>query len=253
MSLAVSRVTRVALSVFAALVSSVVAQAQGPQDAVRLCMGPGNSAVKSVTPPNSCPQGSIAIDVPTVTALAALASSQQAALTALQAENASQQAAIAALQAENASQQAAIGAVQTVNMSQQSAITALQANGASDLYAKENVNPPDMHSLGVDIEMVSIDVPAGSYLIVARVGVQNLNTVNDGNDTSCRLAESPGVALDNSGPEAFEVLPPFAWRFFPLQTSITYSFPHTISLTCSSTNARAIHARIAAIKVAAVH
>ena len=122
--------------------------------------------------------------------------------------------------------------------------------GPSDVYAVDGTNSPDLLN-DVTTEVVSIVLPAGSYLIVGRLMVEN----DDGQSraTWCRLGSPTDISLDNSGPEYQRNLPSFAMDNVKLQHTAVFSSPTKVTVECKSYNARVFFPRLAAIQVGAVH
>jgi len=111
-----------------------------------------------------------------------------------------------------------------------------------------NVNPP--------AEILSKDVPAGTYLIFVRAQVNNFD--GDFQFADCQLitADAPTMILDDASvripPETGSKTINPGTGIVSLQTTATFSGPKTLVVNCSSFNATVQNAKLVALKVDSV-
>jgi hypothetical protein len=107
------------------------------------------------------------------------------------------------------------------------------ANGSvGDIWKASNFGSSDIYNIqGIDIG--TLDLPKGSFLLQAKVTFQNSSS---GADFDCWIHNSAGT-LDESGAKtttAFEV------AHVPLMAVITQTQPDQLKLRCSSTTANSV-------------
>ena len=124
------------------------------------------------------------------------------------------------------------------------------ARGPSDVYAVDGTFAPNLMN-DVVTDIVSIDLPAGSYLIVGRLMVENDDAQS--RQTWCRLNSPTDVSLDNSGPQYQKSLRSFEMDNVSLQHTGVFAVPTRVTIQCTSFNARVFFPRLAAIQNGAVH
>ena len=92
-----------------------------------------------------------------------------------------------------------------------------------------------------------VDVPAGSYVVVARAGIQNLDL--DSQDTTCKL-NTPGFNGDSRGRvDGY----PDNWSQLTVTDAATFAEPATLTLSCATFDGLAFDPSLIATRVAGIN
>ena len=125
------------------------------------------------------------------------------------------------------------------------------APGPSDLYAQNADHGPDLHNFQLTDE-ISLDVPAGNYLVTGRINIGSLDTASQ--YAECRLNTDAAGIQDKQRLGGQPNLNPTSSDFgydgsFKLQDAERFTSPTRITIQCDSYNAITAYLRLAAIKV----
>jgi hypothetical protein len=110
-------------------------------------------------------------------------------------------------------------------------------SGPSTAYSDDSGLDPIPVSIGVEVTPVSIDVPAGSYVINAKVLVGNRSAAND-QEAGCTLRFAASGLIDSTDTRLFGGAPATSGSFttLPLSGTFTTATGDTIRVICTNTS-----------------
>jgi hypothetical protein len=132
-----------------------------------------------------------------------------------------------------------------------------QATSCCDAFSANSGEDPMPFSAGTEIDTVTLDLPAGNYVINAKVLVGDRSTAGGGEFLcTLRRGQTGNIGIDTSSVRLFGGSPWNAGSMatLPLTGTVTLTSPETIRLHCATTSsdAAAQWAQLNAIEVGAI-